>query len=164
MPQLEQIDTFISQIFWLIISFGLLYYLMSKVVLPRIAGIMAEREDRVEQDLARAQTLKLQAEQIMAEYEEALAKARAEAASAIKQVGDQVSADVAARQQAAAAELNARTEAAETRIAAAKQEALANVKAVASDVSSAAVSKLLGVQPQDPAVAQAVERELGGKS
>ena len=164
MPQLEQVDTFLSQIFWLVVSFGILYYLMARVVLPRIAEIMAEREDRVAQDLARAQTLKLQAEQIMTEYEDALAKARSEAGAALKQVGDQVSADVAKRQEAAAAELATRAQDAETRIATAKQEALANVKAVASDVSTAAVSKLLGAQPQAAAVAQAVDQAMGGDS
>ena len=164
MPQLEQIDTFASQIFWLIVTFAVLYYLMSKVVLPRIADILAEREDRVAQDLARAQTLKLQAEQIMAEYEDALAEARSEAGSAIKQVADQVAADVASRQDEATAELAAKSEAAETRIAAAKQEALANIKAVATDVSKAAVGKLLGAQPPEPAVTQAVEQAMGGES
>ena len=161
MPQLEQIDTFASQVFWLFVSFALLYYLMAKVVLPRIAAIMAEREDRVAQDLARAQTLKLQAEQIMEEYERSLAKARAEAGLALKQVSDQVSADIASRQQAADDELAKKADEAEARIAEAKKEALANVKSVAEEVTKAAVDKLLGVQPQGEAVERAVDRAMG---
>ena len=163
MPQLEQIDTFASQIFWLIVSFGVLYYMMARVVLPRIADIMAEREDRVAQDLARAQTLKLQSEQIMEEYEAALGEARAEAAIALKQATDEVSAEVASRQDEVTAKLNAKAAEAESRIDKAKQEALANVKVVASDVSQAAVGKLLGSAPQPAEVNRAVEQVLGGK-
>ena len=163
MPQLEQIDTFASQIFWLIISFGVLYYMMARVVLPRIADIMAEREDRVAQDLARAQTLKLQSEQIMEEYEAALAEARGKAATALKLATDEVSAEVASRQDEVTAKLNKQAADAESRIDTAKQEALANVKVVASEVSQAAVGKLLGRAPQPAEATRAVEQVLGGK-
>ena len=163
MPQLEQIDTFASQIFWLIISFGVLYYMMARVVLPRIADIMAEREDRVAQDLARAQTLKLQSEQIMEEYEAALAEARGEAATALKLATDEVSTEVASRQDEVTAKLNKQAADAESRIDTAKQEALANVKVVASEVSQAAVGKLLGNAPQPAEATRAVEQVLGGK-
>ena len=163
MPQLEQIDTFASQIFWLIISFGVLYYMMARVVLPRIADIMAEREDRVAQDLARAQTLKLQSEQIMEEYEAALAEARGEAATALKLATDEVSTEVASRQDEVTAKLNKQAADAESCIDTAKQEALANVKVVASEVSQAAVGKLLGNAPQPAEATRAVEQVLGGK-
>ena len=56
MPQLE-VSTYISQIFWLIVSFGLLYYLLSRKALPKVAEILETRADRVRSDLDEAQRL-----------------------------------------------------------------------------------------------------------
>ncbi len=62
MPQLEQIGTYLSQIVWLFITFGILYAVLWKLALPRIAQVLQERQDRIDDDLERAEMLKTEAE------------------------------------------------------------------------------------------------------
>ena len=69
-------ETFGSQLFWLAITFGLLYTLMAKVALPRIATILEERNDRIADDLAEAEKLKRETDEAIAAYEQALGEAR----------------------------------------------------------------------------------------
>ena len=83
MPQLD-VSTFVPQLFWLAVTFGLLLLLMARVGLPRVGGLIEARRRRVDEDLARAAQLKTEAEAALAAYQEALAKARAEAQAAVK--------------------------------------------------------------------------------
>ena len=82
MPQFETAAPFFwSQVFWLIVAFVVLYLLMSKIALPRIAEVLEERQDKIDDDLAKAEKLKNEAEQVLAEYEKAIADARSSAGS-----------------------------------------------------------------------------------
>src|SRR5580704_13340599 len=76
-----QAEHFPSQLLWLTVSFVLLYVLMSKVALPRIGSILADRNKRIGDDLAAAQRLKEQADAAHAAYDKALADARNRAQS-----------------------------------------------------------------------------------
>ena len=63
MPQLEQFDTYLSQIFWLLVTFGILYFTMSRVLIPRMVSILEARVFQVESDQRRAEETKLEAEE-----------------------------------------------------------------------------------------------------
>ncbi len=63
MPQLEQFDTYLSQIFWLLVTFGVLYFTMSRVLIPRMVSILEARVFQVESDQRRAEETKLEAEE-----------------------------------------------------------------------------------------------------
>src|SRR5689334_17547377 len=69
-----QSNTFASQLLWLAITFGLLYYLMAKVALPRIAAILHDRSVRLSSDLEEAQKMRTEAEAAGAAYEKSLAE------------------------------------------------------------------------------------------
>ncbi|MEP1881060.1 MAG: ATP F0F1 synthase subunit B, partial [Roseibium sp.] len=69
-------STFASQILWLAITFGLFYWIMKNVAVPRIAGILEDRKDRIAGDLAEANRLKQETDAAIAAYEQALAEAR----------------------------------------------------------------------------------------
>ena len=75
MPQLD-ITTFIPQLFWLIITFVTLYLIMSMVILPKIADVLEQRQDRIASDIQEAERLKLDAEKALKDYERVLFKAR----------------------------------------------------------------------------------------
>src|SRR5258706_12871628 len=72
-----QSETFASQLFWLAIAFAALYLLSSRVLLPRVGGIIDARANKIEGDLAEAQRFKAEADAANAAYEKALADARA---------------------------------------------------------------------------------------
>ncbi|MGA8468770.1 MAG: F0F1 ATP synthase subunit B', partial [Pseudolabrys sp.] len=73
--------TFASQLVWLVITFVLLYVVLAKVALPRVGGIIAERQKRIDDDLAQANSFKTQSDSAIAAYEKALADARNRAQS-----------------------------------------------------------------------------------
>src|SRR5256885_2047231 len=85
--------TFASQIVWLVIAFGLLYILMSKVALPRVADILKLRGDTIASDLAAAQRMKAESDAAVAAYEQSLARARAEAQSIAGRTHDAMAAE-----------------------------------------------------------------------
>ena len=94
LPQLD-VSAFPTQIFWLIISFALLYWIMSKMAVPRIAEVLEERQERITDDLETAERLKSEAEKVQADYEKALAEARSEAQGHIKAANDEAAAEQA---------------------------------------------------------------------
>ncbi len=78
MPQLC-FDWFPNQIFWLLVTLVVIYLVLSRVALPRIASVLAERQGTITNDIAAAEELKLRAQEAEKAYEKALADARAEA-------------------------------------------------------------------------------------
>jgi F-type H+-transporting ATPase subunit b len=93
-PQLE-VSTFVPQLFWLAVTFVVLYLLMAKIGLPRVGGLIEARRKRIDDDLARAAQLKTEAEVTLAAYQQALAAARAQAQAAVKQTTDRLAAAAA---------------------------------------------------------------------
>jgi F-type H+-transporting ATPase subunit b len=161
MPQLH-IPDFTPQLFWLAVWFVVLYLLMWKLALPRIAAALEARRQRREDDLARAARLKAEADAASAAYQQTLSDARVQAQATIKQTSDRLAADAAARQHALAEQLGQQIAAAEQRIAASKEQALAEMRSVAADVGRAVVEKLTGSAPDPARMNAAVERALAG--
>src|SRR5262245_23291766 len=69
-------STFASQLVWLVITFVLLYALMAKVALPRVGGIIAQRQNRIDEDLAQANSFKAQTDTAPAGFEKAFGEPR----------------------------------------------------------------------------------------
>ena len=79
MPQLE-FSAFPNQVFWLVVALVIIYLILSRIALPRIASVLAERRNMITADIATADELRRKAEDAGAAYNRALADARAEAA------------------------------------------------------------------------------------
>ena len=152
-----QKDTFASQLLWLAIFFVTLYLLASKVALPRVGSILAERRSRIAGDFAAAARMKDEADAAIAAYEKALADARARAQAMAGETRDKLNRQAEAERKALEQSLNARLAAAETSIAATKAAAMANVQAIAEEAAIAIVARLTGTTPPRAAVAAAVE-------
>lgn len=156
MPQLDA-EYFAPQLFWLVVSFVLLYLLMSRVALPRIAGVIEERRDKIADDLDKAQALKKEADAALEAYEKALAEAHARAQAITAEARANLKAEGDALRMELDRTLAERASEAEARIRQAKAAALANLKPAAAEVAAAIVSKLLGETiPQEEA-----ERAVG---
>jgi F-type H+-transporting ATPase subunit b len=148
---------FVSQLVWLAITFVILYWVMKNVALPRIAGILEDRRDRIAGDLAEADRLKRETDEAIAAYDQALAEARGRARSIAQDTRDKLKAETDAKRVAAEAGIAAKLSDAEARISQIKSSALAQVGEIASETSSALVEALIGVTPSKSDVDQAVK-------
>lgn len=150
-------ESFPSQVFWLLVTFGFLYYLMVRVIVPRIGAILEDRSDRIVGDLAEAERLKEESEKVIATYERELADARRQAQVIAEERRAQVNAELTAKRTETEAGLAARLAEAEHRIAAITATALAGVDSIAAEAAGAVVSRLASVSTDPEEVAAAVK-------
>lgn len=145
MPQLDA-STYISQIFWLIVAFGTLYYLLKTKALPRVAEILETRQDRIANDLDRAARLRAEAEEAARKHETVVLQAQTDAQQRLREAQERHAAEMARAQAALDADLGKKLDEAERRIGRARQEALGHLAEVAADVVQTAVRKLAGIE------------------
>jgi len=157
MPQLEQISTFPSQIFWLIVTFAVLFIIVWKMAAPKIADALENRQRRIEDNLARAEELKNEVDAAREAYEHSLTSARADAQAAVKEAHDAIQAEATKRGEELGQELSKRIAEAEASIAKAKADAMAGIQEAAADVASSVVEKLIGTAPDNAKVQSAVQ-------
>jgi len=136
-----------GQMVWFLIIFAVLFALMSKVFVPRVAGAITEREDRISGDIAQARGLKEQAEAQTAEAEGEMAQARARSHKLAADAKARVQAEASQRQAAEEAKLGESVAKAEAQIRAARDEAMGHVREIAADTVKAIVAKLAGAEP-----------------
>lgn len=150
LPQLNT-HTFSPQLFWLAVTFGLLFFIMSRIALPRIGDVIEERAGRITRDIEAAQRLKGETDKALADYEKALADARGKASGIAKDMRDKISAETEAKKASVEQTLAGKLQDAERRIAATKSKALEAVDDIAIETASAVVNKLIGqtVSPED---------------
>jgi len=151
-----QSEHFPSQLFWLAVCFVLLYALMSRIALPRIGSILAERSRLIRDDLKAAESFKEQSDAAHAAYDKALADARARAQSIASSTRQRQASEAQAAQKLLEAQLHERLAAAEQSIAATRAAAMGNVRTIAADTASAIVERLIGKAPAAHEVAAAL--------
>lgn len=135
---------FPSQIFWFLLSFFVLYFLLSRLLLPRISETLEERSSRIADDLDSAARMQREAEEAEKSYKQALADARAKAHNVAETTRQSVDAEIAAELEAAEAEAAQAAEAAEQRIRDIRKAALANIETIAGETAQASVAALTG--------------------
>lgn len=163
MPQLSQTDSFASQIFWLAITLVALYYVFSRIALPKIESTLEERHDTIVGDLDKAAELNRKAEEAEGEYAAALSAARAEA----QEIADKTRAEVKAQLDAALAkaddQIAAKTAESAQRLTEIQNEAAAKASEVAEAAAEALVARF-NPSPVDAAeVKSAVASRLSGR-
>ncbi|MEE2689299.1 MAG: F0F1 ATP synthase subunit B' [Pseudomonadota bacterium] len=142
MPQLD-VSTFPPQLVWLSITFAVLFLVVWKVALPRIVNVRDNRQRRIEDDLAKAESLREEAETVMATLEKSHADAAAEALGIHRDVVQSISEARTKLQEKTAARLAEETHAAEARIADEQAAAMEIIPEIAGDVTRAAVKRLI---------------------
>ena len=155
MPQLNPLD-WAPQLIWLVITFTLLYLLMTYVALPRIGSVIDARMARIAKDLEAAEKLRRETDKAIAAYEQALAEAKQRAHAIGDEGRARLKAEVDAERAKLETQLSAKAAEAEARITEAKNAALQDVNVVAAEVAADVVRRLIGVAPSDAEVKQAV--------
>ena len=164
MPQLNQIYTFPSQIFWLLVTFVLLFLFLRFVALPRIAGVLEARRDQIEGDLDRAGQLKKEADELLAEYEAAIADGRAEAQAVVRKASDEMKDKAQSAQSDLGAKLAQQIKEAEANIDKARGDAMANIQSVSADVVQSVTERLIGMKVDNQTAADAVQSVAPGSA
>jgi F-type H+-transporting ATPase subunit b len=155
-----QKETFASQLIWLAISFALLYVLVAKIGLPRVSGILEERQKHIADDVAEANRSKAESQDVMNAYEGALSHARNRARALIGKIQEKLNTEALRNRKALEMDLKLRLSDAETAIAEAKTAAAANIRGIAIDAADSIVAQLVGTRPAKNIVADAVDRVM----
>jgi F-type H+-transporting ATPase subunit b len=152
MPQLQQIaETYASQLFWLLLVFGILYFGIAKAMLPKVGRVIESREAKIAGDLAEAQSAQNRASEAQTAQASTLAKARDEAQGIVGEATARMQQESAARLGALDEELQSRVSEAEARIANAAVQASAELDKVAAGAAADIVARLTGQQAADEA-------------
>jgi len=159
MPQFDP-STYTSQLFWLVVMFVALYWIVSKIAVPRIGEVLEQRARVIQDDLDRAAQLKAEVDAAVAAYEKAMNEARAQAFDHMRAIQADMKAVADKRTAEVAAQVNQQISEAEARIASAKQSALESIKGMAAETARDVVAKLAGLSPDAGSVDNAVATAL----
>jgi F-type H+-transporting ATPase subunit b len=160
MPQLD-VTFWPPQLFWLAVTFLVLYFIISKIVIPRTGGVIAGRQNQIDSDLASAQRFKADTDKAVAEYEKALAEARIKAHAIAQETRDKLSAEVDKERGKLDGELGEKIAAAEKAIQATRGKAMASVSELAIDIAAEIVSQLTGISVTKAEATKAVAKAQG---
>ena len=160
MPQLN-FATWPNQVFWLLVALVIIYFVLTRIAMPRIAAVLAERRGTIGNDLAAAEELKSRAKAAEQAYNIALEQARVEATKIIAATKAAIQKDLDAAMAQADAQIAVKAAESEQRIAEIRAGAMAAVSEVARDTAGALVSAL-GGQADPSAIEAAVAAQLKG--
>jgi F-type H+-transporting ATPase subunit b len=160
MPQLD-FSTFPNQIFWLVVTMLILYWVMSRIALPRIASVLSDRQGAITGDLMAAEEFKQKAKEAEAAYDAALAEARTEAQKIVAANKAEIQKVLDAAIADADAEIAARTAESEKRIGEIRDSAQTDAQTVARDVTAELV-RIFGGNADQAQIDGAVDSRLKG--
>jgi len=163
MPQISQLaETYASQIFWVLIFFGFVFFIVGRGMVPKVMETVAARDNQIASDLAFAEAARRAADGAQAGFQAAAAKQRADAHALIAQAKHDAAQASETRLAAAASVIDARVAQAEARIAAAAQAALGEIETVASEAAGDIAQRLAGITVGSDAARSAVKEVLHG--
>ena len=149
-------SSYASQLFWLALTFGFFLWFMTKIIVPRIGGILETRQDRIAQDLDKASELRDEADASIAAYEQELVEAKSKAHEIGQAARDKANAEAAAERQKVEDGLAEKLGEAEARIADIRTKAMSEVGGIAEDTAAEIFTTLLGSRATKADLAKAV--------
>ncbi len=161
MPQLTQLpEIFWSQLFWLVVVFGITFFVIGRGMVPKIQSTVDAREKQIADDLAKAQAARAAADETEAAWRERMDAARADAARIANEAKQASARDTEAKVKKAADKLSLKVEASEKKIREAVASARAEVEGVAAELTQDLVVRLAGIKVDQKDAAAAVKAEL----
>lgn len=161
MPQINQLPfIFFSQLFWLLLVFGIIFFVIGRGMLPKIQSTVDAREKKMADDLERAQAARSAAEETEAAWRSRMDAARAEAAKIAQEAKQQSALETEAKVKKAADKIGAKVESAEKKIRDAATAARTEIEAVATEATQEMIARLTDIKVGTQEVAAAVKAEL----
>ena len=143
MPQLNP-EFWISQIVWLILTFGALYIVLSKVILPKISDNLESRRSQILENIEIAEKQREESEEKVKEFEKIILNSKLEAKNLFNEARQKVLEDVDKKRSELEKSIEAEIVSAEKEIQSLNSNSLENIKKIATDTSSDLISKLIG--------------------
>jgi len=161
MPQLDQLpDVLLSQLFWLAIGLGFIFFVIARGMVPKIQATVDARDKKVADDLEAAQSARAAADETEAAWRARMDAARADAARIANEAKQASARETEAKVRKAADKINLKVETAEARIRDALESARGEIEAVAAEAAQDMVKRLTGISLDKKAAAEAVKAEL----
>ena len=161
MPQLSQLsDVVLSQLFWLAVVLGFIYFAIGRGMLPKIQSTVDQRDQHIANDLAAAEKARAEADESEEAFRLRMDESRAEAmkkTAAAKQEGALATEKKIAKADAA---IQAKTSKAEEKIRASRDEALANIESLAAELAQDITGKVAGIKVGRDEATRAVQAAL----
>ncbi|RFC63740.1 F0F1 ATP synthase subunit B [Fulvimarina endophytica] len=147
---------FPSQLLWLAVTFGVFYWVLKNVLVPRVGGILENRRDRIAIDLEAAERAKQEADEAEAAYQQELTEARDRAHAIAQDARNEARREGDAQRSKLEAELDGRLDEARERIALAKSNAMNEMDGLATDVAETILRDVVKIDVSRDEVASAV--------
>ncbi|MFZ1742911.1 MAG: ATPase [Pontixanthobacter sp.] len=161
MPQIAQImETYSSQIFWLLVTFGFVFFVVGRGMVPRVMETVSQRDNQIAGDLAAAQAARDQADGEEEAWRKRENENRAAAQALVAKAKGEAAAKSEKKLAAAQLRIDAKLTAAESEIAEARNAALTEVEGVAAEAAQDIVKQLAGVKVTAASAKSAVKKAM----
>ena len=156
MPQLNP-EFWISQIFWLTLTFGILYMVLSKLILPKISANLESRKSQIQDNIEAAEKQREDSESKLKEYEEIVFKSKLEAKKIFKDSREKVIKDINNKKETLEKQINEEIKKAEKEIEVVKKSAPEKINKIAIETSSELVKKIIGAEINNSSISAIVD-------
>ena len=156
MPQLNP-EFWISQIFWLTLTFGILYIVLSKIILPKISGNLELRKSQIQENIEAAEKQRESSELKLKEYDEIVLKSKLEAKNIFKDAREKALKDINLKKETLDKQIEEEIKKAEKEINVLKKNAPEKINKIAIETSSELVKKLIGADVNSSSITAIVE-------
>ena len=156
MPQLNP-EFWISQIFWLTLTFGILYVVLSKLILPKISANLESRKSRIQENIEAAERQREDSENKIKEFEDIIAKSKIEAKNIFKETKERAVKEINAKKEKLEKQLDEEIKKAEKEIGLLKKSAPEKINKIAIETSSEILKKLIGADVNNSSISAIVD-------
>ena len=156
MPQLNP-EFWISQIFWLTLTFGILYVVLSKLILPKISANLELRKSQIQENIEAAEKQRETSESKLKEYDKIIFKSKQEAKNIFKDAREKVLKDINLKKEALDKQINEEIKKAENEIDLLRRNAPEKINKIAIETSSELIKKLLGAEVNNSSISAIVD-------
>jgi F-type H+-transporting ATPase subunit b len=156
MPQLNP-EFWISQIFWLTLTFGILYVVLSKLVLPKISANLELRKSQIQENIEAAEKQRKDSESKFKEYEDIISKNKLKAINIFKEAREKIIKDINFKKETLDKQIDEEVKKAEQEISLLKKSAPEKINKIAIETSSVLVKKLIGAEVNNSSISAIVD-------
>ena len=156
MPQLNP-EFWISQIFWLTLTFGMLYLVLSKLILPKISANLETRKSQILENIEAAEKQREDSEMKLKEYEEIISKSKLEAKTIFNQAREKALKDINAKKEVLDGQIDEEISKAEKKIKTLRNGAPDKINKIAIETSSELIQKLIGAEVNNSSISAIVD-------